>query len=206
MSAAGYTANYAAQYQVSTAVSPAGTASVSWSVNGRSQPGNWFAPGTQVAVQAFATAPNAFSAWSGGATGSANPVTVTVNGPLGLTANTTVPAAGAVLTPGAGIGRSGADPADRIWSFTLTNNSAVAAGTVQITGVVLTPSPACAVQRLTGLPVDLGTIAANGGTAAALLHFDFSSCPSSTKFKAAFTYTFAGAGSAPTKTYGNQFR
>jgi hypothetical protein len=205
-SAATYTANYGAQYQVTTAASPVGTASVSWSLNGQSRPGNWFAPGTAVAVQAFATAPNAFSAWSGGATSSANPVTVTVNGPLSLTANTTVPAAGAVLTPGAGIGRSGAEPTDRTWSFTLTNNSGVAAGTVQITGVVLTPSPACTVRRLTELPVNLGTIAANGGTAAAQVHIDFSACPPSTKFKASFTYTFAGAGSAPTKTYGNQFR
>ena len=205
-SAATYTANYAAQYQIATAANPAGTASVSWSLNGQSQPGNWFAAGTAVAVQAFPTAPNAFSAWSGDVTGSANPVTVTVNGPLGLTANTTVPPTSAVLTPGPGLGRSGANPADRTWSFTLANNSAVAAGTVRVTGVTLTPSAACTPKLLTALPVDLGSIAANGGTAVADLHIDFGNCPSSTLFKATFTYTFAGAGGAPTKSYKNQSR
>ena len=207
--AATYTASLDTQYQINVQASPPSSASISLSVNGVSQPitsAVWYPAGTQVTAQAFPTSPYLFSSWSGGATGSVNPVTVTANGPLNITAVTSIPSSSATLTPGAGITKSGATAADRTWSFTLSNSSYVDAANVQVS-LTLTATPACVTQILTPMPVSLGTIAQGGGSATANIHINFGSCPATTKFAAKYTYTSTGSpATAPNKTYNNQFQ
>ena len=199
-----YTANFGTQYQLTSSVIPAGTASISWSLNGISQPTNWFTAGTQVAVKAFPTSPNIFSAWSGDASGSVNPVTVTMNAPLNVIAVTTIPAVSPVLTPAAGIVKSGAAP-NRTWSFTLTNNSTVAAGNVRL-ALTLTPAPSCT-PLFAPAPVSLGTIAAGGGSAIGNVTINFNNCQAATKFTAKYSYTFTGSPTVvPSKSFANQFQ
>ena len=72
------------QYTLTTSVSPSGAGSVTANP---SQPG--YPSGAQVVLTAAPNPGYAFSGWSGGASGSANPLTVTMTGNLSITANFT---------------------------------------------------------------------------------------------------------------------
>ena len=78
-SAATYTASFKAQYQLTTAASPAALGSVS------PASGTYFDSGALATVTATTTAPYAFSSWSGDASGTANPVSVIMNMPHSVT-------------------------------------------------------------------------------------------------------------------------
>jgi hypothetical protein len=76
--------SYSTQYYLTTAVSPNGTGTVSTS-------SGWFSAGSSVTLTAKALSGYTFSSWSGSGTGSYtgtnNPLTLTVNGPVSETAN-----------------------------------------------------------------------------------------------------------------------
>ncbi|HEY3838164.1 MAG TPA: hypothetical protein VGL72_16405 [Bryobacteraceae bacterium] len=79
-----YTANFKTQYLLTTAVSPAGTGTVT--ANPSSFDG-FYDNGTTVQL----TASTSFSNWSGDLAGSANPQSVVMNGPRSVTASFTNP-------------------------------------------------------------------------------------------------------------------
>jgi hypothetical protein len=76
--------SYSTQYYLTTDVSPTGTGTVSSS-------SSWFSNGSSVTLTAKAVSGYAFSSWSGSGTGSYtgtnNPLTLTINGPVSETAN-----------------------------------------------------------------------------------------------------------------------
>jgi|GEM_PF-1562340 len=80
-SAATYTAAFTTQYLLSTGVSPPGSGSVSPSGE------NWYDSGEVVSVQASPAGGYSFVFWSGDASGSDNPVLMTMTGPASITAN-----------------------------------------------------------------------------------------------------------------------
>ena len=78
------TANFVAQgnYALTVAISPTGSGSVTLNPAGGSYPS-----GTQVTLTANPASGYSFSSWSGNASGTSNPITVTMNGNKSITAN-----------------------------------------------------------------------------------------------------------------------
>jgi hypothetical protein len=83
-SAATYTATFTTQYLLTTAVAPAGSGSVSASPT---SPSGYYNAGTSVQLTATANPGDQFSGWSGALSGSANPQSIALNAPAGVTAN-----------------------------------------------------------------------------------------------------------------------
>ncbi len=75
-----YTANFATQYQLTTAVAPALAGSI---IANPASPDGFYNAGTPVQLTATAN----FVNWSGDLSGSANPQTIVMNGPKSVTAN-----------------------------------------------------------------------------------------------------------------------
>ncbi|HET9327540.1 MAG TPA: kelch repeat-containing protein [Candidatus Eisenbacteria bacterium] len=87
------TANFVT-YALATSVAPAGSGTVSRSPNLPS-----FPPGTQVTLTANPATGFGFINWSGDASGSTNPLTVTMDGPKNITANFTGYSLNLTITP-----------------------------------------------------------------------------------------------------------
>jgi uncharacterized repeat protein (TIGR02543 family) len=97
--AATYTATFAAQYSLSTAVSPAGAGSVTASP---SSSDGYYASGTIVQLTAAAGSGYQFAGWSGDLSGAANPQSIAMSAAHSVTANFTVPASCSIsLAPSA---------------------------------------------------------------------------------------------------------
>jgi photosystem II stability/assembly factor-like uncharacterized protein len=79
-----YTANITAQYQLSLIPTPAGTGQLTASP---SSSDGYYNPGTSVQIQATPATGFGFWYFSGGASGSTNPVSVTITGPLSVAGN-----------------------------------------------------------------------------------------------------------------------
>lgn len=77
-SAPSVTAGYNTEYYLTTSSSSGGTVSPSSA---------WYASGSSVTLTATPNSGYVFSSWSGDASGSTNPVTITMNGPKTVTAN-----------------------------------------------------------------------------------------------------------------------
>ncbi|MDP2158027.1 MAG: CARDB domain-containing protein, partial [Nitrospirota bacterium] len=71
------------QYQLTTSVNPVGGGSV----NPDCSSGCWFDSGVSPSLTAIANAGYTFSSWSGAISSTVNPTTVTMNGPITITAN-----------------------------------------------------------------------------------------------------------------------
>jgi probable HAF family extracellular repeat protein len=91
-STATYTAAFKTQYQLMTAALP--------NIEGAVSPatGQFYDSGTNVSVTATPASPNLFSSWSGGATGTSNPITVTMNGAQSMVGNFAGPISACELT------------------------------------------------------------------------------------------------------------
>jgi hypothetical protein len=70
------------EYQLTTAVNPAGSGMVT-----ATPAGTWFAAGTSVSLGAAGNTGYSFSSWSGSVTGTANPATLVMNAPASVTAH-----------------------------------------------------------------------------------------------------------------------
>ncbi len=162
-----YTATFTTEYQLTTAVSPAGSGTVIPSSNG------WYAAGSTPTIIATAGSGSGFSSWSGPAVNASSSATyVTMNGPISVTAimkglTTTLTAAiGAPTGPTGGI---------RSWPVILTNSGGASAAAVQLTGMTISSSGTCKPVVTSSFPLSLGDIAA-GATATGNILVDFSSC------------------------------
>ena len=82
------------QYTLTTSVSPSGVGSVTANPSQSSYPS-----GTQVVLTAAPNTGYTFSGWSGGASGTANPLTVTITGNLTVTANFIYTGGSLTITP-----------------------------------------------------------------------------------------------------------
>jgi hypothetical protein len=170
-----YTANFGTEYQLTTAVSPTGS--------GTAAPasGGWYAAGSVVNISAAPAAGYAFTFWTGPvASNASTPTTVTMSGPISVTANMgPSPALEAKIA-----GRSG-PAAARVWTITVTNGkNAGTALSAQITGLTLTQTdgPACTPVILgPAFPLPLGNIAPRGSVSQNVT-IDFSSCTSNSRF------------------------
>jgi uncharacterized repeat protein (TIGR02543 family) len=78
-----YTANFSAQYALTTSVGSSGGGTVSPSGT------NWYNSGQSVPISATPNAGYSFSNWSGNLSGSTNPTSITMNGPKSVVANFT---------------------------------------------------------------------------------------------------------------------
>jgi len=122
-----YTATFTTQYQLTTAASPSGGGAVSPNCAS----GCWYNSGTNVSLQPTANGGYIFANWSGGASGSVNPLSLTMSGPTSVTANfatsasaTAFSVAPTTATYGQSVG----------FTVAVTSNSAaVTAGTVTFT-------------------------------------------------------------------------
>jgi uncharacterized repeat protein (TIGR02543 family) len=91
------------QYTLTTSVTPSGAGSATANP---SQPG--YPSGTQVVLTAAPNTGYTFSGWSGGASGTANPLTVTMTGNLSITANFTSLPGTLAVTPATALSATGA--------------------------------------------------------------------------------------------------
>ncbi|WP_295433397.1 metallophosphoesterase [uncultured Thiodictyon sp.] len=197
-----YTANFITQYQLSTAVSPAGTGVVSVSP---SAVGGWYNAGSQLNLKDIPNLDYTFLTWTGPV---ANPnsaaTTFTMTGPATVTANH----AGVPLLAAAFGVKSGVVNA-RVWPTILTNAGKQAAQTAKVDGLKLTQTyPAtgtpCKPVVTTALPLVVGNIAV-GASATGNVSVDFSGCATGARFTAVATYSAANGGGG-SKTLVNQFR
>ena len=200
--AASYTAKFTTQYQLTTAVSPAGTGVVSVSPFAT---GGWYNAGSLLNLKDIPNLDYAFSAWTGPvATGGSAATTVTMTGPATVTANHAgIPR----LTASFGV-KSGPD-STRVWPITLTNTGKQMAQTAKLDGLKLTQTyPAtgtlCKPAIKTALPLVVGNIAV-GASATGNVSVDFTGCATTARFSAVVTYSAANGGGG-SKTWVNQFR
>ena len=91
------------QYTLTTSVTPSGGGSLTADP---SQAG--YLPGAQVVLTAAPNTGYTFSGWSGGASGSSNPLTVTINGNTSITANFAIQPGSLSVTPGTALSATGA--------------------------------------------------------------------------------------------------
>ncbi|MGD0624593.1 MAG: fibronectin type III domain-containing protein, partial [Thermodesulfobacteriota bacterium] len=79
-----YTANFATQYSLTTAVNPSGGGTISPSGT------NYYNSGQSVSISATANSGYSFGSWSGNLSGSTNPAPLVMNGTKAVTANFTL--------------------------------------------------------------------------------------------------------------------
>jgi len=91
--AATYTASVKTQYQLTISALPVGGGTVS------PPGGGYYDAGTMVSILASANAGNAFTAWSGGLSGSTNPQAIAMNAAHGVTANFSTPSCTIAVSP-----------------------------------------------------------------------------------------------------------
>jgi uncharacterized repeat protein (TIGR02543 family) len=115
----------ATQYSLTTSVTPSGGGALTVNPNQAS-----YAAGTQVALAATPSIGYAFSGWSGGASGSANPLTVMLTGNLSITASFTPLPGTLTVTPATALSATGAPggpftPSSSSYTLQNTGNSAI---------------------------------------------------------------------------------
>ncbi len=114
------TANFQAACHILTVSASGGTVALNPATGLAGFPANCYAPGTVVTLTASPNTGNQFTGWSGDATGSTSPVTVTMNGPKSVNAafgapqNVTLTVASNPAGLGVRIGASGAFTADPV--------------------------------------------------------------------------------------------
>ena len=113
------------QYTLTTGVAPSGAGSITVNPN---QPS--YLSGTQVTLTAVPNTGYTFSSWSGGASGTVNPLTVTMTGNLSITANFTALPGTLAVTPAMALSATGAlggpfTPSSATYALQNSGNSAI---------------------------------------------------------------------------------
>ena len=167
------------QYQLRTASSPAAGGTVS------PASGAFYSAGSVVGVQATANAGYRFANFSGGLTGSANPQSITMNGPANVVANFTRLAPS--LAASVGARTDVVAGVTRQVMITLTNTGAGPATNATIIGIgnaVMLGSGFVSVAS--GVPVDIGTIGTSAAANAAVI-FNWPATATKVGFIVSFT-------------------
>ena len=188
-----YAATYVTQYQLITSAGIGGSVSP--------PAGIWYNAGMTPNIIATANSGYAFSGWSlTSGTGpflnpTSNSTTVAMSGPNSVTA--TFQAKSVFLSAALGAA-TGSPGGIRTWPVIITNTGGVPVNTVNLTGLTLSYSGACKPTVTSGIPFNLGNIAA-GGSATRNVTVDFSSCNTAKlkalKFSVSIGYS-ANGGSA----------
>jgi hypothetical protein len=192
-----YTASFDTQYQLTTAVSPAG--------GGAATPatGSFYNAGSTVNLQATANQGYSFQNWTGPvASANSAATTTSMTAPVAVTANF-VPAP--VLE---GLIGSKSGPANaRTWALTVANSGTVAATGPRIDGLTLAQvsGAACTPVIAVPLPVTLADIAP-GSVASGNVTIDFTGCAPANRFTVSFTFSANGGSVSGSTTSYNQFR
>ena len=200
-----YLAAFTTQYLLTTGVSPAAGGSVT-PLTG------YIDAGTVATLTASPANGYQFASFSGGLTGALSPATVTMNGPMTVTANFSpiAPLLTASITA-----RSGTAAA-RAWTITLSNAGAGVGLATQINSLTVVPvgSPGCTVapkitQPAAGpspaAPLAIGDIGPLGSASGQVV-LDFSGCQTTTKFNITVGYTANSGAYKGSATFNNQFR
>ncbi len=191
---ANYTANYTTQYNLATAVSPAGAGTIT--------AGGWVNAGTTLSISASANLGYQFAGFSGALTGTTSPQNLTMSGPAVVTANFSpiAPLLSAAITARTGT------LAARSWTITLSNSGlGIGVGT-QITGIAITQTAgtACAVPVVSGLPLSVGTVNPLA-TGAATAVVNFGSCSATARYTVKISFSANGGSYTGSTTLNNQF-
>jgi uncharacterized repeat protein (TIGR02543 family) len=150
-------------YTVTTAASPSAGGTVSLSPSGGS-----YASGTQVTLTATPAAGYQFQGWSGGATGTANPLTVTVSGNTTITADFTVEAPqDGSITP------LGSPTVEPLPGITVSFGNVTTGGITTVIADPPNPPGQPSGYRLLGTYYDISTTAAYGGTVTVCFQYDY---------------------------------
>jgi len=195
--AATLTAGFNTQYQLSTAITPAGTGTVSPATGG------WYAAGTLVTVKAFPSAGYGFVGWEGPV---ADPQASTTSLTLGAPAAIVARVVGSPVLTATIAGKSGPAQA-RVWTLRLRNSGQSTAQAARIGTLTLTQTfgPACTPVVASQFPVMVGDLPV-GGAANGAVTIDFGACTAAARFTAAIGYGANGGAVTGTNSYGNQFR
>jgi hypothetical protein len=184
------------QYQLTTAVSPAGSGTISPATG-------LFDEGEVVPVSASAAAGYTFAGFSGALTGTATPQSLTIDQPLSVTANfSPLPTTLRALFTSK-VGTTNA----RVWTVTLSNIGSGAAVDARITGLTLTQTfgAACSPVVLTPMPVPVGTLAP-GASATGTVTIDFTGCVATARFRTVTSFSANDGSVSGSTTLYNQFR
>jgi hypothetical protein len=171
-----YIAKYATQYLVTTTVSPSGAGTLTG--------GGWYNKGTSASLQATAASGFQFSGFSGALTGTTDPQSPTVNGPMNVVGNfqsTGRPALYASAGP-----RVDSDPAISVFTFVLADSGVGAAVNAQIDSVTATPSIGTGTITVPGLPLAFGTIPP-GQAASQTININWPSSATRVEFTVSFS-------------------
>ena len=198
-----YTAYFNTQYQLTTAVSPAGAGTVTPATGGYDN------ASTPVPLTANPAAGYTFKNWTTTSSGtltnanSATAATVSMSGPTTVTANfTDLP----TKLSGLMTGQSGTQSA-AVWTIQLSNAGPGAANAAQINSLSLaqTGGAACTPVVTSTFPVAVGNIApASSGSGN--VNLNFTGCPNNARFTVTFTFS-ANAGTVTgSRTLYNQFQ
>jgi hypothetical protein len=197
IAAATYTANFTTQYQLITAVNPAGSGTVT--------AGGWINAGTSLSINASANTGYTFSGFSGSLSGTTSPQTVNMNGPANVVANFSpiAPVLSAAITS-----RTGTATA-RQWTITLTNSGIGVGNNTQITGLTIkqtagTTCTAAPVVTSPGLPLAIGNIGPLGSGAGNFI-INFGGCVATARFTVNVSFTANGGAYSSSATFNNQF-
>jgi hypothetical protein len=204
-----YTANFTAQYLLTTNISPAGAGAINTNAT-------WYNAGTVLSIIASANVGYQFASFSGAVTGAVSPVNLTMSAPASVTANFApiAPILTAAIT-----NRTGAANA-RQWTVTLTNNGVGVGNGTQITNLTITPTgtPGCTTAPKITVPAtpisaaaplavgNIGPLASATSSASATVTIDFSGCQTLTKFNVVLGYTANSGAYSGSATFNNQFR
>ncbi|HXS98506.1 MAG TPA: FG-GAP-like repeat-containing protein [Candidatus Limnocylindrales bacterium] len=190
------TANFVAQYQVTTSTYPVSAGTVTGA--------GWYDANSQVTVTATPASGYVFTQWSGFTGGTSPSATFKITAPTAAAANFAVSAP--ALSFSIASKADGAASPQRVWNISVTNKGLGTAQGVKVTAAVVTlQSGAGPVTLVTSLPVTVGDIA-SGQNASVPLTLSFPATTPATFVSLKLTLTANGGAYTVSQTLSLQAR